>query len=120
KDKEAVAKRIAKAKPDMVFVALGYPHQERFICKYKHLFPKAIAIGLGGSFDVFSGTVKRAPNLLIRLNLEWLYRLVTNPSRWKRMLNIPKYAFTVLKEERVQKQSYYPEQVKERSKQIDA
>ncbi|WP_145644082.1 WecB/TagA/CpsF family glycosyltransferase, partial [Bacillus paralicheniformis] len=120
KDKEAIAKRIAKAKPDMVFVALGYPHQERFICKYKHLFPKAIAIGLGGSFDVFSGTVKRAPNLLIRLNLEWLYRLVTNPSRWKRMLNIPKYAFTVLKEERVQKQSYYPEQVKEQSKQIDA
>lgn len=119
-DKEAVAKRIAKAKPDMVFVALGYPHQERFIYEYKHLFPQAIAIGLGGSFDVFSGTVKRAPNFLIRLNLEWLYRLLTNPSRWKRMLNIPKYAFTVLKEEKVQKQSYYPEQVKERSKQIDA
>ncbi|MEC1259395.1 WecB/TagA/CpsF family glycosyltransferase [Bacillus swezeyi] len=120
KDKEAVAKRIAKSKPDMVFVALGYPHQERFIYQHRHLFPQAIAIGLGGSFDVFSGTVKRAPNWLIRLNLEWLYRLATNPSRWKRMMNIPKYAFSVLKEQRVQKQSYYPEQVKEQSKQIDA
>ncbi|MFN2744478.1 MULTISPECIES: WecB/TagA/CpsF family glycosyltransferase [unclassified Bacillus (in: firmicutes)] len=120
KDKEAVAQRIAKAKPDMVFVALGYPHQERFIYQYRHLFPQAIAIGLGGSFDVFSGSVKRAPNWLIRLNLEWLYRLATNPSRWKRMMNIPKYAFSVLKEERVQKQGYYPERVKEQSKQIDA
>ena len=55
KDKGDVAKQIAAAKPDMVFVALGYPHQEKFIYEHKHLFPQAIAIGIGGSFDVFSG-----------------------------------------------------------------
>ena len=101
----------------MVFVALGYPHQEKFIYEHKHLFPQAIAIGIGGSLDVFSGKVKRAPKMFIKLNLEWMYRLLTNPTRWKRMLNIPKYVFSVLKEERVQKQRhYYPEQIKEQSK----
>ncbi|QII50869.1 WecB/TagA/CpsF family glycosyltransferase [Bacillus paralicheniformis] len=117
KDKGKVAKQIAAAKPDMVFVALGYPHQEKFIYEHKHLFPQAIAIGIGGSFDVFSGKVKRAPKMFIKLNLEWMYRLLTNPTRWKRMLNIPKYVFSVLKDERVQKQRhYYPEQIKEQSK----
>ncbi|MCY8092866.1 WecB/TagA/CpsF family glycosyltransferase [Bacillus haynesii] len=117
KDKGKVAKQIAAAKPDMVFVALGYPYQEKFIYEHKHLFPQAIAIGVGGSFDVFSGKVKRAPKMFIKLNLEWMYRLLTNPTRWKRMLNIPKYVFSVLKEERVQKQRhYYPEQIKEQSK----
>jgi len=119
-DREAVAKQIADAQPDMVFVALGYPHQESFIFEHKHLFPQAIAIGIGGSFDVFSGNVKRAPKMFIKLNLEWMYRLLTNPSRWRRMLNIPKYVFSVLKEEKLQRQQhYYPEQMKEQSK-IDA
>ncbi len=58
----------------------------------KHLFPQAVSIGLGGSFDVFSGTVKRALEWMIKTNLEWLYRLVTNPWRWKRMLEHSKYA----------------------------
>ncbi|MGG0051312.1 WecB/TagA/CpsF family glycosyltransferase [Bacillus atrophaeus] len=117
KDRGKVARQIAKSKPDMVFVALGYPHQEEFIHNYQHLFPQAISIGLGGSFDVFSGTVKRAPSWMIRLNMEWLYRLVTNPWRWKRMLSIPKYAFAVLREEKGQK-TYYPKPEKDHTKQL--
>ncbi|MDA7025476.1 WecB/TagA/CpsF family glycosyltransferase [Bacillus sp. CLL-7-23] len=119
KDRESVALQIAQTNPDMVFVALGCPHQENFIYEHKHLFPQAIAIGVGGSFDVFSGTVKRAPKILIKLNLEWMYRLLTNPSRWRRMLNIPKYVFSVLKEEKFQKQHLLSEPIKEQSK-IDA
>ncbi|AOC58564.1 WecB/TagA/CpsF family glycosyltransferase [Bacillus pumilus] len=116
-DKRFVAKQIARSKADMVFVALGYPNQENFIYEYRHLFPQAVCIGLGGSFDVFSGTVKRAPRWMIKTNTEWLYRLVVNPWRWKRMLNIPKYAFAVLKENKGKKR-YYPEQVKDQTKQL--
>ncbi|MCY8908335.1 WecB/TagA/CpsF family glycosyltransferase [Bacillus atrophaeus] len=116
-DKRFVAKQISRAKPDIVFVALGYPHQEKFIYEYKHLFPQAVAIGLGGSFDVFSGTVKRAPRWMIKTNTEWLYRLIKNPWRWKRMLNIPKYAFTVLRENKIQK-GFYSEQAKDQTKQL--
>ncbi|MEH7102518.1 WecB/TagA/CpsF family glycosyltransferase [Bacillus velezensis] len=116
-DKRFVAKQISRAKPDLVFVALGYPHQEQFIYEYKHLFPQAVSIGLGGSFDVFSGTVKRAPEWMIKTNLEWLYRLVTNPWRWKRMLNIPKYAFTVLRNNKSNK-SLYSKQAEDQTKQL--
>ncbi|MEK3708471.1 WecB/TagA/CpsF family glycosyltransferase [Bacillus sp. FSL K6-1005] len=116
-DRSKVAKQIASAKPDMVFVALGYPHQEKFIHNYRHLFPQAVSIGLGGSFDVFSGNVKRAPSWMIRLNLEWFYRLVTNPWRWKRMLSIPKYALAVLKEEKTGK-PFYPKPEKDHTKQL--
>ncbi|MCY7759450.1 N-acetylglucosaminyldiphosphoundecaprenol N-acetyl-beta-D- mannosaminyltransferase [Bacillus inaquosorum] len=116
-DRATVAKQIAKANPDMVFVALGYPHQEKFIHNYRHLFPKAVSIGLGGSFDVFSGNVKRAPSWMIRLNLEWFYRLILNPWRWKRMLSIPKYALAVFKEEK-NKKTFYPKPEKDHTKQI--
>ncbi|MGE6630261.1 WecB/TagA/CpsF family glycosyltransferase [Bacillus sp. NPDC077027] len=116
-DKRFVAKQIARSKADMVFVALGYPNQENFIYEYRHLFPQAVCIGLGGSFDVFSGTVKRAPRWMIKTNTEWLYRLVMNPWRWKRMLNIPKYALAVLKENKGKK-SYYPERAKDQTKQL--
>ena len=53
--------------------------------------------GLGGSLDSFAGTVKRAPKWMIRLNLEWLYRLIKEPKRFKRMLRLPKYLWAVLR-----------------------
>ncbi|ALC82534.1 MULTISPECIES: WecB/TagA/CpsF family glycosyltransferase [Bacillus] len=115
-DKEKVAKEIAAAKPDLVFVALGFPNQEHFIYQYRHLFPQATAIGLGGSFDVFSGTAKRAPEFFIKLNLEWFYRLISNPSRWRRMLNIPKYFLAVIRNERDIKKYPYPEHIKDSSR----
>jgi N-acetylglucosaminyldiphosphoundecaprenol N-acetyl-beta-D-mannosaminyltransferase len=59
-------------------------------------------MGVGGSFDVFAGTVKRAPKLFQRLGLEWLWRLIKQPSRWKRMLVLPKFVLLVLSVQRRQ------------------
>ena len=68
-------------------VALGIPTQEKLI--YKHLadFEKGIFIGVGGSFDVLSGTKQRAPEFFIKHNLEWFYRIMKEPSRIKRFYN---------------------------------
>lgn len=84
----SVLERVKMNEPDFVFVALGYPKQEEWIYRHLHVFSKGIFIGLGGSFDVLTGNVKRAPNIWIKLHLEWLYRLLKQPSRWKRMLPI--------------------------------
>ncbi|QFY86428.1 WecB/TagA/CpsF family glycosyltransferase [Bacillus subtilis] len=112
-DKKKIALDIAKTKPDMVFVALGFPNQENFISQYRYLFPKAVCVGLGGSFDVFSGKVKRAPDFFIKLNLEWFYRILTNPSRLKRALSIPKYVLAVFKHERLLNKPGYSNQIKD-------
>ena len=61
--------------------------QEKLIYKHLNSFKKGIFVGVGGSFDVISGTKKRAPKLFIKLNLEWLYRIVTEPKRLKRFYN---------------------------------
>lgn len=84
KDKDAVFEEIAGLKPDAVLVALGIPAQELLIHKHYDRFDKGIFIGVGGSFDVLSGMKKRAPEIFIKLNLEWLYRIVKEPQRIKR------------------------------------
>ena len=86
-DRDKEFEKIKKAKPDIVIVALGIPYQERLI--YKHLkdFNKGIFIGVGGSLDVLSGCKKRAPKIFIKLNLEWLYRIICEPKRIKRFIN---------------------------------
>ena len=80
-------KEIIKCKPDIVLVALGMPQQEELIYKYLDKFKKGIFVGVGGSFDVLSGTIKRAPKIFIKLNLEWLYRILKEPKRLKRFYN---------------------------------
>ena len=84
KDKDAVFDEIVKLKPDAVLVALGIPAQEILISRHMDRFEKGIFVGVGGSFDVLSGMKKRAPQIFIRLNLEWLYRIVSEPKRIKR------------------------------------
>ncbi len=86
-DKDAVFEQIKAQKPDIVLVALGIPAQEKLI--YKHLkdFDSGIFVGVGGSFDVLSGTKARAPKFFIDHNLEWLYRIAKEPSRIKRFYN---------------------------------
>lgn len=83
-DRDEVFSEIKKLKPDIILVALGIPMQEKLI--YKHLkdFDKGIFVGVGGSFDVISGHKKRAPKIFIKLNLEWLYRIICEPKRLKR------------------------------------
>jgi len=102
KDETEIVNEIAEKKPNIVFVALGSPKQELFINKYRNN-ADAIWIGVGGSFDVFSGTKKRAPKIMQTLNLEWLYRLAKEPTRFGRMLAIPKYMNMINKEKKQRK-----------------
>lgn len=83
-DKDGVFKDILDKKPDVVLVALGMPKQEELIYKHLDKFKKGIFVGVGGSFDVISGMKKRAPEIFIKLNLEWLYRIMKEPKRLKR------------------------------------
>ncbi|AFY78065.1 MAG: WecB/TagA/CpsF family glycosyltransferase [Hydrococcus sp. C42_A2020_068] len=82
--------------PKLILVGLGVPRQEFWIRQNRSLCPEAIWIGVGGSFDIWSGTKERAPVLLRENNLEWLYRLYQEPWRWKRMLALPEFFWRAL------------------------
>ena len=77
-------------------VALGVPRQETWIQRL-HPGQPGLWMGVGGSFDVWSGVKQRAPQWMSRLQIEWLYRLVQEPSRWRRMLALPAFAWAVLR-----------------------
>jgi len=99
-DKAAIAQACAQTQPKYVFVALGVPAQEFWIDQFKALFIQpTVFIGVGGSFDVWSGTKKRAPDLFLHLNLEWLYRITSEPWRIGRVYKpLPSFVFRVLAE----------------------
>ena len=86
-DRDKVFKKIIKLQPDICLVALGIPYQEKLIYKYIDKFDKGIFVGIGGSFDVLSGSKKRAPKFFIKTNTEWLYRIICEPKRLKRFWN---------------------------------
>lgn len=86
-DKDAVFEDIYSLKPDIVLVALGVPKQELLIAKHYDKFEKGIFVGVGGTFDVISGTKKRAPIIVQKLNIEWLYRIAGDKERIKRFYN---------------------------------
>lgn len=97
-DKDKVFEEMSKLKPDIILVALGIPLQEKLIYKHLSLFDKGIFVGVGGSFDVISGHKKRAPQIIIKLNLEWLYRIICEPRRLKRFYDSNvKFMFKVKK-----------------------
>lgn len=99
KDDDRVLDELTAANPKLVLVALGSPKQEIFISKAKTLLPNALFIGLGGSFDVWSGVVERAPEIWQKLGLEWLYRTVKEPKRFKRIFpTLPLFVLKVFKE----------------------
>ena len=98
-NKEEEFQKIIKKEPDIVLVALGIPAQEKLIYKYFKDFKKGIFVGVGGSFDVLSGTKKRAPQIFIKTNTEWLYRILKEPKRIKRFWdNNVKFIFKIRKE----------------------
>ena len=99
KDNEGniIIDEINKVSPDLLLVGLGSPRQEKWIYNNKEKLNVKVMIGVGGSFDVMSGNVKRAPKIFIKLNLEWFYRLITQPTRFKRMLKLPLFIIKVLK-----------------------
>lgn len=86
-----------KKAPSVLLVGLGSPKQEKWIYDNLRLVGAKVAIGVGGSFDVMAGNIKRAPRIFRKLGLEWLHRLLTQPTRWRRMLRLPKFVLTVLK-----------------------
>ena len=94
KEKEII-KDINEKSPDILFVCLGFPKQECWIDAHRDLSVK-VAMGIGGSLDVFAGEVKRAPLFFQKAGLEWFYRLIKQPSRFIRMLALPKFGLTVL------------------------
>jgi N-acetylglucosaminyldiphosphoundecaprenol N-acetyl-beta-D-mannosaminyltransferase len=95
-DDENIAEEILEKNPNIVFVCLGAPKQEKWIYENKEKLKGKILIGLGGSLDVFAGVAKRAPDIYIKLNIEWLYRLIKQPTRFIRMLALPKFLMAVI------------------------
>jgi len=87
---------INNKKPDILFVCLGAPKQEKWISAHKDELDFGVCMGIGGSLDVFAGTVKRAPEFYQKHGIEWLYRLCKQPSRFGRMMELPKFALTVI------------------------
>ena len=85
-DKDKIMQEIISLSPDLILIALGVPNQELLINKYIEKAKKGVFIGVGGTFDVLSGCKKRAPKLFIKLNLEWMYRIICEPTRLKRFI----------------------------------
>lgn len=92
----AISNRLCEATPDILFVAYGNPQQDLWIAQHRDELPAKVALGVGGAFDFVAGVTTRAPHWLQRLGLEWLYRLMTQPWRWRRMLALPWFAWLVL------------------------
>jgi len=97
---EIVAQEVAATKPDILLVAMGIPRQEKFIKKTQSIINASVAMGVGGSLDVFSGKAKRAPKVFQKLKLEWLWRLILNPSKISKAKFLPKFVRLVLKSQR--------------------
>lgn len=91
----SIIEEIKNKKPYALFVAMGSPRQEKFIITYFDYLPCTVFMGVGGSFDVLAGKVKRAPKWMIKLGLEWLYRVFKEPWRIKRLFSIPKFLLKV-------------------------
>lgn len=103
-DDEDIINSLREVEPDLILVALGSPKQEFFISKMKHILPNSVMIGLGGSFDVWAGAVKRAPIIYRELGLEWLYRTLSEPKRLKRIFpTLPLFVLKVFKERLLKK-----------------
>jgi N-acetylglucosaminyldiphosphoundecaprenol N-acetyl-beta-D-mannosaminyltransferase len=100
RDLPAILARLSAAMPDVLLVAYGAPAQDLWIGRHRHLLPPSVkvAMGVGGVFDYLSGRVPLAPPIMRRLGLEWLFRLVNQPWRWRRILRVFAFGALVLKE----------------------
>ena len=95
-DEPDIIREINDTNPDILFVCLGAPAQEKWIARNSIKLNAKVCMGVGGSLDVIAGTAERAPKAWCDKGLEWLYRLIKQPSRFVRMLALPKFALTVL------------------------
>ena len=95
-DVPAIIKEINNSGAEMLFVALGAPKQEKWILAHRHELRPRILMGIGGSFDVLAGKMERAPKWMQDASLEWAFRLYKQPSRFMRMMALPKFALKVM------------------------
>lgn len=100
-EEEEIIERVRAAQTDILCVAYGAPAQDLWIYRNLLRLPAALAIGVGGAYDFISGRQRRAPRLMRRLGIEWLYRLYREPWRWRRMLALPRFAYNVIVKGRV-------------------
>lgn len=94
---QQVVQDVKAAEPQLLFVGRSASQQDPWIHKYKHELGVPVMMGVGGSFDVISGKLKRAPRIMQALKLEWFYRLLQEPWRYKRMLDLPKFVMKIIK-----------------------
>ena len=98
KEEKQILAELEQLKPDVLFVALGAPKQEYWVADHLADLGIPVGMGIGGSMDVLSGNVKRAPKWMQKMSLEWLYRLLIQPTRFKRVLTLPKFMLAVKKQ----------------------
>ncbi len=91
-----ICQRIIASRAEILLVAYGAPKQELWLSRNLHKLPVRIAMCVGGSFDFLAGATSRAPQWMQHLGIEWLYRLIQEPRRWRRMLALPKFAVLVI------------------------
>lgn len=96
KDEDELVRKINESGAEIIFVALGSPRQELWIRNHMNELNVKVYQGVGGSFDVFAGNVKRAPSVFRKAGLEWFYRLISDPKRFKRQLALPKFLFKII------------------------
>ena len=96
-DNLAIVNEINISGADLLFVALGAPKQEKWLKKYQDILKPSLLMGIGGSFDVVAGKMERAPKWMQDASLQWLFRLYKQPSRFGRMLVLPKFVIKVLR-----------------------
>jgi len=95
-DAPLILERLRRARPDLLFVAYGAPQQDLWIARHQPELGIPVAMGVGGAFDFIAGVVPRAPRWMREAGLEWLYRFIRQPWRWRRMLALPRFVLAVL------------------------
>ncbi len=98
KEEEAIFSIVSDRKPRILLVAFGSPYQELWLWKNRHKLTGVVCIGVGGAFDYLSGRIRRAPNFMRNLGLEWLYRLIRQPWRLRRQFRLVEFVYLVLKQ----------------------
>ena len=97
-EEDALVEQINASGAELLFVAFGAPIQDKWIARNSTRLNVTMAMGVGGAFDFVAGETARAPRWLRRLGLEWLFRLIRQPWRWRRMMRLPRFVLAVLRE----------------------
>lgn len=100
-DEEALLQELREKRPAVLLVAMGIPRQEKWIARHQEAVGIPVCIGVGGTLDVFSGRVQRAPIWVQRIAMEWLYRLIQNPSKLSKVAMLPKFVWRVIRRQRL-------------------